>query len=385
MSDKITHAPRIVITGGHHNSALAVAKELVNREIADVTWYGHKHTMLGDKEDSAEYKEVSQSGIKFREIIAGKVYKTFNPIHWMRIPFGFIQGFWYLLIDRPKLVFSFGGYLAAPVVLAAWMQGIPVVTHEQTTVVGLANKFIALFADEIFITWPQSKKYFEGSVVKITGLPLRKELFKYNEEHKYFKEKLPVLYITGGKQGSHVINQTVAKALPELLKHFNIIHQCGRHSHFNDYEMLSSIKKELPKKLQQRYLIYDYVYLDEIGQVFYEADIVVGRAGGHTVYEIAALGKPALFIPIPWVSHNEQYKNARVLVNEGAASILPENRLNPTTLRDELFNMLENLNAFKSGAMDAKQAIIMDAREKIIDEISKILSTQKKGTPDKNG
>ena len=369
---------KVVITGGHHNSALALAKELTERGMAEVVWYGHRHTMLGDKSDSAEYKEVSSSGFVFREIKAGKVYRTFNPLHWLRLPFGFFQALWYLLKDRPDLVISFGGYLAAPVVLTAWLLGIPTVTHEQTTVVGLANKFIALFADKIFITWPQSKKYFEGADVVITGLPLREDIFKYDENHRFFSEKLPVLYITGGKQGSHIINETVAAALPKLLKHFNIIHQCGEHSHFNDKEMLENVVSSLDEKLQARYMVKTYVFSDEIGQVFHEADIVLSRAGAHTIYELAALGKPALFVPIPWVSHNEQYKNARILVNEGAAGILPENRLSPETLRQELFHILENLDSYKDGARRASQAIIFNATERIIDEVEKILEAKGK-------
>lgn len=156
---------KLVFTGGHHNSALSVAQEIKKRGIGDIVWFGHKYSMLGDKNVSAEYREVTQNEIRFRELIAGKVYKTFNPVHWIRLPLGFLQAFFFLLQERPDLVVSFGGYLAAPVVFCAWVLGIPIVTHEQTTVVGLANRFIAWFADKVFVTWPQSKQYFPSDKV----------------------------------------------------------------------------------------------------------------------------------------------------------------------------------------------------------------------------
>jgi UDP-N-acetylglucosamine--N-acetylmuramyl-(pentapeptide) pyrophosphoryl-undecaprenol N-acetylglucosamine transferase len=366
----------IVFTGGHHNSALSIAQELVRKDVAEIIWYGHKHTMKGDKSLSAEFTEVSSTGIKFRELKAGKLYRTYNPLHWLKIPLGLIQAFWYLLIDRPSLIFSFGGYLAAPVVCAGWVLGIKVVTHEQTTAVGFANKFIALFANRIFVTWPQSKSYFPQDRVEITGLPLRRELFKNSATKKLFSTSLPVLYVTGGKQGSHVINEAIAGILEDLLQDFNIVHQCGVNTEHNDLERFQKMRAELPEHLKDRYIVKGYYYLDEIGQVFHEADFIISRAGAHTVYEIAALAKPAIFIPISWVSHNEQYKNARILVNEGSAVILPDNRLTPVTLKAEINAMRDSLDRYQESAKRASSIIIPNAQERIIDAVTSILQTK---------
>lgn len=365
----------IIFTGGHHNSALEVARSLrEKREDIDLLWLGHKHSMLGDDAVSAEYQEVTDSGIEFKEIKAGKLYKTFHPLHWARIPYGFLQSLYHVFKFKPDLIVSFGGYLAAPVVLAGWIRRVPIITHEQTTVVGMANRFISRFASKIFITWPQSQKYFNESKTVHTGLPLRKAIFK-DEEKFEFKNNLPTIYITGGKQGSQPINTAVFDLLEDLLKQANLIHQTGASKLTNDYQTARDKRENLDAELRERYIIKDYVFEDEIGDAYGAADLVISRAGAHTVYELAALGKPALFIPIPWVSHNEQYKNARILVNEGIARILPEDRLSPATFIEEIKLMLGNLESYNSRAQNVRELIYLNATERISQEILEILAS----------
>ncbi len=359
---------KIIFTGGHHNSALAVAKELIKDNSVEVVWFGHKYSMQKDKSPSAEFLEVTNNHIRFRVLHAGKIYKTYSLISWFKIPWGFIEAFYYLLVEKPDLIVSFGGYLAAPVVVAGWLQGIPIITHEQTTVVGFANKIIAYFADKILVTWPQSKKYFNPQKVVITGLPLREEIFK-SDGTDLFNNNLPIVYITGGKQGSHIINETIGKVLPNLLEKMNIIHQTGSNSIFGDFEKLTAFREQLDPSIKDHYLIKQYFFEDEIGDIFNQADIVVSRAGAHTIYELAALGKPALLIPIEWASHNEQYKNARELINEGIACMIPENRLTAELFIMELNNMLDNLAQYLKNADSVKQKVIFNAKERIVNEI----------------
>ncbi|NTV31294.1 UDP-N-acetylglucosamine--N-acetylmuramyl-(pentapeptide) pyrophosphoryl-undecaprenol N-acetylglucosamine transferase [candidate division WWE3 bacterium] len=370
--------PTIAFTGGHHNSALSVAVEVEKRKLAKVIWFGHKFTMLGDTKPSAEFTEVTKNNIPFYDIKAGKVYKTFNLIHWLRLPFGFFQSYWYLMRVRPALVVSFGGYLAAPVVLAAWLQGIPSVTHEQTSVVGLSNRFISLFVKKIFITWPQSKQYFDSEKTVVTGLPLRENIFTTQTSEKLFNNSLPVIYVTGGKQGSHVINMAIRDVLPRLLEFANVIHQSGATTVTNDFEALAEIRKRLPDNLRDRYLLFPYIYQDQIGNIFSQTDLIIARAGAHTVYEVAALGMPALFIPIPWVSHNEQYKNARMLVNKGSAIIVPEDSLTPQSLLQEIKRMLDQKEHYQEHAHEAKTSVIFNAKERMVDELAALLSTETK-------
>lgn len=363
---------KIVITGGHHNSGLAVVKKLKEKGAADLLWLGHKYSMWGDENVSAEYNEVKKANIPFKELKAGKVYKTYHPLKLLRVPLGFLQAFWYLRQYRPDLIISFGGYLAVPVVLMGWLLRIPSVTHEQTTVVGLANRLIAKFAQKIFISWPQSQKYFDPQKVILTGLPLREAIFTAKSNAFQFNNQQPVVYVTGGKQGSHIINEAIKLALPQLLTKVNIIHQCGSSSLHNDFQALINLKRSLPTNLQEKYLVKDYYYQEEIGSVFAASGLVISRAGAHTIYELAALAKPAIFIPIPWVSHNEQYKNARILVNAGMARILPEDQLNTDSLLKEVDYVLNNLPVFSQKALQAKKLIQFDAAEKIANEALKI-------------
>lgn len=366
--------PTIVFTGGHHNSSMTVARELRDKGLASVIWYGHKYSMLGDKNESAEFLEVTGSGIVFREIRAGKVYKTFHPLQWIRLPFGFLQALWLLVKDRPQLIVSFGGYIAAPVVFAGWLLRIPSVTHEQTTVVGLANRFIGRFVKKICITWPQSKIYFDQSKVVITGLPLREVLFKVKKTKPFFENDLPILYITGGKQGSHRINMVVGQSLNELLQRFNVIHQTGGNTVHNDYKKQRKQRDELSPELQKRYMVREYIFEGEIGTVFDQATVVLTRAGAHILYEVAALAKPAIFVPIPWVSRNEQYKNARLLVNEGSALVIAEDHLSTQSLLTALDTILQKKEQFVACALSAREKIIFNAKERIITEITKIIS-----------
>lgn len=347
---------KIVFIGGHHTPALAVVDALTRK--TKIFWIGHKFSMWGDENVSAEYQEVTKRGIPFYDLKAGKLYKTFHPLKLIRLPFGFLQAFYYLLKVRPRLIVSFGGYLAPPVVIAGWFLRIPSVTHEQTVEGGWANRLVAKFAKKIFVSWEKSLKYFPKEKTIVTGNPLRKSIFA-----EIPKSELKTIYITGGKQGSHVINEAVKGALPKLLKKYNVIHQCGRSSVHDDHTELKKLRSE-------KYVLQDYFSEEEIGAVFAAADVVISRAGANIIYELAALGKPAILVPIPWVSHNEQNKNAQILANAGSAIILEEKDLSAESIllhSDELF---ANLEKFREGGKRAQKLVRLDAAEKIAEEIA---------------
>lgn len=356
---------KIVITGGHHNSALVVAEALQDKGY-EIIWFGHKFTMWGDKSPGAEYQEVTRAGFKFIEIKAGKFYRTYHPFKLARLPFGFVQSLYYLLKFKPNLILSFGGYLATPVVIYGWLLRIPIITHEQTVVYGLANRIIGRFAKKILVSWKTSLKHFPQKKVIFTGLPLRPEIFTKQKNKYDFKNNLPTIYITGGKQGSHAINQVVEELLPSLLKKYNLIHQCGSTTVHDDFSRLKEVRKKLPLKLRKRYFFKDYIFQQEIGNVFAAADLVISRAGAHITYEMAALGKPALFIPIPWAYADEQTKNAQILVEAGIAEILPQNQLTSKKLFQSIEKMINNLNQYKKNSSQAKKLVKLDATQEIV-------------------
>lgn len=318
---------RLVFTGGHHTGALEVAKRLKGQGY-EIFWLGHRQSMWGDTADSAEYKDVTAAGIPFYGLKAGKFHHTYNPLKLIRIPWGFIQSFSLLLSLRPNLIVSFGGYLAVPVVIMGWLLGIKSVTHEQTVVAGWANKLISHFASKIALSWPDSMQHYPQDKTVLVGLPVRPEILKIKSQIANNKSLKPSVFITGGKQGAHVINEAVFANISALTNKFKIIHQTGSSTVFGDYAKAREIKIE-------GYQCFDYDQ-KRYNTALAKCDVVVGRAGAHTVYELGVLGKRSVLVPIPWVSHNEQYLNAKYLADHNLCVILSEDKLSPEALLESI-------------------------------------------------
>jgi UDP-N-acetylglucosamine--N-acetylmuramyl-(pentapeptide) pyrophosphoryl-undecaprenol N-acetylglucosamine transferase len=363
---------RIIITGGHHSSALVLAKLLVKKG-HQIYWLGHKFSMWGDRKESAEYLEITREKIRFFELRAGKYLRTLNPFKLVRFPLGFLQAFLYLFKIRPDLIVSFGGYLAVPVVIGGWILRIPSVTHEQTVVAGVANRLISPFVRKIFISWPQTERFYPLGKSVFTGLPLRKEIFEKKTRKYEFKEKLPTIFVTGGKQAAHLINQAIFAVLAQILENYNLIHQCGLSSLHQDYKEAKQKRDEIESKKRWRYKVVDYIFPEEIGAVFTAADLVIGRAGAHIVYELAVLGKPALLIPIPWAKADEQRANAEILKKVGLAEILPQKELSGETLVSRVTAMLDNIQRYKKNSIRAAGLVKLNGAQKMAEEIERIL------------
>lgn len=363
---------KIVFVGGHHNSALIVAKALKARNFK-IFWLGHKHTMRREKSLSLEYLEVKKAGLAFYQIHTGKFYRTFHPFQWLKIIYGFIQSLFLLLKLKPQLVISFGGYLSFPVVLAAKILGIKIIIHEQTSRAGLANRFLAPLADQILLTWSSSSQFFPSKKSQLVGLPLKKAFITGGKKPSLFTQKLPTIFITGGKQGAHCINRAVAGCLKELLLKYNLIHQSGAILKTGDFEKLSQQRESLPAKLQRRYLLQKFFYDQQMPQMLKTADLVISRAGAHTIYELLSLQKPALLIPLPWAYQQEQMYNARILEKTGLAWILPQKQLNSQNLKNKIEQMIKHLAQFKI-KKSAPVQIEKKAAEKIIKIILQMMN-----------
>jgi UDP-N-acetylglucosamine--N-acetylmuramyl-(pentapeptide) pyrophosphoryl-undecaprenol N-acetylglucosamine transferase len=373
MSSKNVVPVRIVVTGGHHTPALAVMEELKGRGDFQFFWFGHRYSLRGEERESAEYRTVEKLGVPFFDLKAGRLYQFRSLREVLRVPFGFFQAFWLLLRVRPKLIISFGGYLAAPVVLAGFFLRIPAVTHEQTVVSGWANRFISLFAKKIFVSWKQSLRFFPAKKTILTGNPLRQAIFEVRTKRFLFPDDFPVVYITGGKQGAHFINEALRASLSQFLKRYNIIHQTGSSSTYRDYQKLTILKSHLPKKLARRYLVQEYFGEDEIGAVFDACSLVVGRAGANIIYEIATLGKPAILIPLPSTSHNEQVENAKMLEKAGLAKVILQKNLSSQLLLDTLSKVVKDLPSYKAKGEGAKKLVRHEASKAFAKEVEKIL------------
>jgi len=370
---------KIVITGGHLTPSLLVIKELQKRGNWQIFYLGRKYTTEGSRASSMESKMIPKVGAKFLPLTTGRLQQKFTRYTisaFLRIPFGFLQSFYYLLKIRPKVVLSFGSYVSVPVVFSAWLLGIPIMMHQQTLVKGKADKINSRFAKKIAISWEISLSDFPKGKTVLTGNPLRQDIFRVKNDvwNSFgFEKDLPLILVTGGNQGSHFINMAVKGCLKKLLENYNILHQTGSVSNFRDFEKLKEIRKKLPSNLRKRYQIKEYFDGDEWGTVLNKADLVICRAGINTLTEMLALEKRLLIIPIPWLFNNEQVKNAKMLKKVGLAEILDQDDLNPENIYKMIKKMMKNINNYRLDRNERKRILISNATKKIVDELEKMV------------
>ncbi len=363
---------KIVFCGGHHTSALPLIDSLLQDSNLELFFIGRKKAFKDDKNDSLEFLDISRRSLKFYDLKTGKFYGK-NPLNLLKILRGFFHALLILLKEKPNLIISFGGYIAVPVVIAGFILRIKIITHEQTVVTGLGNKLIALFANKILLTWPSSLKYFNQSKASVIGLPLRISLFAKPALKFEINKNLPTIFITCGKTGSHIINEFILQNLNELLNHFNIIHQAGDYSVTNDYNNLKFVYENINKEKKGNYHLYKFMFDEEVLSAFHACDFVVSRSGAHTIYEILHFKKKAILIPIPWVSFNEQFLNAKIVHNLGLGLILEEASLNFDNFMSYSKRIIQKENIDKS---EIDKIIKLDANQLFLNEISRQLAKE---------
>lgn len=369
---------KLIITaggGGHFASALSVIEQLPREW--DIFFVGRKHPFEGDKALSFEFQTAQKLGIPFTAITTGRVQRRvsrYSLLSLFKTPFGFAQALKILKTYKPDIVVSFGGYVSVPVVIAASLLRIPIIIHEQTLQIGLANKVAAPLAEKICISWEAAQKYFPKQKTVLTGNPLRHPA---PVQVKLPEERLPIVYITGGSAGSHSINQLIAGGLEKLLQKYIIIHQTGDAKEFNDFEALTTLRSSLPTELQRRYLLNKFVSPGEMFFYLQKADLVVGRSGMGTVTELLSFGKPSLLIPFPYGQHDEQLENAQLVAAAGIGEIAHQESLTSDTLYRKIEEMLQKIAMYKTRAATAKKLIHEDAAQEII-EVIRNVSKQKK-------
>ena len=358
---------RVVIagggTGGHTSAGLAVATAILERG-ADVHWIGSR--------TGNEARRVPAAGIPFHAIHTGKLRRYWDwqnvPDLALRAPAGLVQSWRLLRRLRPTLLFATGGFVSLPPALAAHALGIAIVVHEQTSVPGLANRIVARFARRIALSFPLGGDGFPRGRVVLTGNPLRPELLGGSREAACrrfsFDPAVPIVYITGGAQGSHKINRTVGEILPALLVDCQVIHQCGDNPDTGDRDWLAARAEALASPLARRYALTPYVGA-ELRDVYAAADLVVGRSGAGTVNECLHLGRPGVFIPLPGTSGDEQTANARLVEDAGGGVLLSQESLTPDRLLDTVRRLLSDDAALKAMGESARSLAVPDAAERI--------------------
>ena len=326
-------------TGGHIFPIISVAREIFKlypeRKIK-LFYLGppnNLHSIL-----------LSHEGIKVGWVLSGKIRRYITPLSvlqtiidiFIKIPFGFIQAFFCLFFIGPDVIFSKGGYGSFPVVFCSKLFGIPVFSHESDVTPGLANRTLSRFAKKVFVSFSDTE-FFPLNKMINSGNPIRHELLEGTKEKATEVFKLtnenPIVLVLGGSQGAERINDTVFSILPDLLQEFEILHQCGEKGFKNlKGEAQIMIKDDWRKYYHQ----FSFLQEPMLKEAYAAADIVVSRAGSGSIFEIAALGKPSILIPLPESAQDHQRKNAYSFAASGAAYVFEESNLTPHFLLEKL-------------------------------------------------
>jgi UDP-N-acetylglucosamine--N-acetylmuramyl-(pentapeptide) pyrophosphoryl-undecaprenol N-acetylglucosamine transferase len=357
-------------TGGHTSPGLAVAALLRRR--------GVSHAWIGSR-DGVEARRAAEEDIPYHAIPTGKLrrYWAWRNVTDLAInvPAGILRARALLQRLRPRVVLATGGFVALPVVLGATLTRVPVVVHEQTAVPGLANRVAARRARRIAVTFAESARHFPADRVVVTGNPLRPELRGGSRADAVARfgldPTLPLVYVTGGALGARAINRAVGEIVSELLAQAQVIHQCGDNPVTRDRAWLQARRDALPAELARRYTVQPWVG-PELAGIYATAALVVARSGAGTVNECCQLGLPALYIPMPGASGDEQTANARLVGRAGGCAIMPQASLTPELLLERIRGLLAEPAGLKSMGERARALAIPDAADRLVDLLMEV-------------
>ncbi len=367
-------------TGGHVLPAVAVLDELRKRNIeVDALWVGGRK---GVERGIAESR-----GVPFVTIQTGKIRRylaieTVTDI--FRIPIGTIQGWSQVRTFNPDVIYSTGGAVSVPTVMGHAIgskvrlgKRRPILTHEQTAQIGIANRTASKFAATFCVGFEETAiaaRQRHDRVV-VTGNPIRESLLGGDATRGRawagFDEMLPVVYVTGGALGASPLNQRVEAILDALLQHAQVVHQVGPATANADLARLTARRDALPEALKGRYKVTDFVR-DELPDVYAMTDLVVARAGAGTVSELGYMGLPSVLIPLPGTWGDEQRKNARILSGVDASVVIEQSEASPERLQAEVLTVLGDPSRRESMGKAAKSTSRPDAAARLVDELLKL-------------
>ena len=374
-NDEAVVLMRIILTGGgtggHIYPALAVAERLQEcHPECEILYVG---TDRGLEKDI-----VPKRNIPFHTIRAEGLPRKLTPALLKAVKNtagGCLEARDIVKSFQPDVVIGTGGYVCGPVVLAAKLQGIPTMIHEQNAFPGITNKLLARFVNCIMVNFEESKKYFvHKERIAVTGLPVRQEVLSAEKTASLayfgFSEDKTTLLVSGGSRGARSLNRAMVDAYPELLKYpdLQIIHLTGK----TDYEdtMTALVEKGIDVAQYPQLVIKSY--LDEMQYGLKAADFCVGRAGATFLAEVTACGLPGILIPYPYAAENHQEYNAKALVEQNAASMILDKDLTGDSLCRSILSLYQDSENRKQ--MEA-QSYAMGKRD-ALDEIVRLVEKQ---------
>ncbi|MGC8808659.1 MAG: undecaprenyldiphospho-muramoylpentapeptide beta-N-acetylglucosaminyltransferase [bacterium] len=343
-------------TGGHLFPALAVAEAFLEKDAR------HQILFVGSQK-GLERQVLRKQGFALETIeVVSLVGKSWRKKIGSLLLVGKSLGqSWRLLRSfQPDLVLGMGGYTSGPVVLTAWAMGKRTAIHEQNVVPGLSNKILGKVVDRIFISFPETAQFFPTKKTFWTGNPVRKRFKTPPSRLPAEDEGLFTIFVFGGSQGAHRLNSSMAEALPllaDLKEKMRIIHQTGP----KDYQQMKEIYG------QQGWAAEVYSFLEEIEMAYARADLIICRAGASTLFELMAMGKPALLVPFPFAANDHQTLNARALVKAGAAFLVADREINGEFLSNFLRKLINDPAPLKEMGRRAASLAKLEAAQNIVE------------------
>lgn len=322
---------------------------------------GYTIEYIGSK-DGIEKEIIERENIKYFGISSGKL-RRYIDIKNVSDPFkvvkGVMEAFLIIRKEKPDIVFSKGGFVSVPVVIAAYMNRVPVIAHESDMTPGLANRISMPYCTKICVTFPESLIDIPGNKGVLTGTPIRKDILNGSAEAGRdfcgFDEGKPFILIIGGSLGSKVINDNVRACLPQLLEKYCVAHICGKGNVDESLEGLKDYKQ------------FEYV-TGELRDIFAAADLVVSRAGANAIFELLAMKKPNLLIPLSKKSsRGDQILNAESFKRSGYSMVIEEEELNKESLLSGLAELYSEKDRFIA---KMNSSPVKDGVEEIVKMIS---------------
>ncbi|MBD5135998.1 MAG: undecaprenyldiphospho-muramoylpentapeptide beta-N-acetylglucosaminyltransferase [Lachnospiraceae bacterium] len=316
--------------------------------------------------DGIEKKLIEELGISYSGISSGK-FRRYMSAKNLSDPFRVIKGYSEaksIIKDyKPDIVFSKGGFVSVPVVLAARRYKVPVIIHESDMTPGLANKLAIPSATKVCHNFPETAEYLPKGKSVLTGSPIRAELLKGDKLNGLkmcdFTSGKPIIMVIGGSLGAVAVNNAVREALPELTADFQIVHLCGK----------GKTDESLNNKTG--YKQFEYIK-DELKDLFAMSDIIISRAGANAICEIAALKKPSILIPLSAnASRGDQILNANSFKKQGFSEVIEEENLNKTLLIDTVHEVYENRSKYINKMENSGSRNAVDTILKLIEKCEK--------------
>lgn len=368
-------------TGGHIYPALAVATHLVKHYEADILYLG--------SDDGLEMELAPAAGFRIVVVKAGKLrrYLSWQTVTGVaRVPLGMAQAIGIVRKFRPHAAFTSGGYVAVPAGLAARLNGVPLLMHQQDVPPNLSNRLIAPLATRISVAFADSLPYFSRRKTRQLGNPVRQTILDIGDvapeqarREMGFEEDAPLLLVTGGSQGARHLNQVMCEVLPAVLPHCQVLQISGRQLYEETRARSDRALAQVEEGTRKRYRLV--AYLDaEMPTALQAATLVVCRSGAATLSELAALGKPSILVPLPpAIGASPQEANAAMFERKGAALVIHDLEMKPGLLIERIMNALSSHNLLQKMAQAARSLAKPEATQEIAAEIMKIARIRPKG------